>query len=113
MSFSSEELDEFSRIFPSARRYVEAGLTYFLISAQPLPEGCAPEKVDVLFCPMRRDGYEARLFFAGPVQSHSTRNWNAQGVRILERNWYAFSWQIQTNGLSLVNLFGALLRALQ
>lgn len=97
MKFPQDQIDELKKIFPEVSIYEEGGYTFFLIPNFELPKGCIPEKTDVLLCPMQRDGYSSRLFFSEKVQSCKTLNWNANGVRILERNWYAFSWRVQPN----------------
>jgi hypothetical protein len=59
-----------------------------------LPAGCSPEEVDMLYCPTNRDGYPSRLFFSAKFSgSYPQRNWNGIS-RILDRTWYAISWNI-------------------
>ena len=81
------------KIYPNVQKAEEAGITYFLLPDLYLPEGCIPEKVDALFCPMPRDGYKSRLFFAEKITGCPNRNWNGQ-ARILDRTWYAISWNV-------------------
>lgn len=77
-------------------RAVEGGLTYYLLAGLELPAGCTPSRVDALLCMGERDGYPTRLFLERQVQGASgiALNWNANGVRILERNWVAYSWKV-------------------
>jgi hypothetical protein len=75
----------------------EGGITFFLILGLELPDGCNPNKTDALLCPTKRDGYESRLYFSDKIQTKKTLNWNANGVRIFERNWHAFSWRTPPN----------------
>jgi hypothetical protein len=94
MDFPDDEIQELKALHGSVQRADEGGVTFFMLPLLHLPEGCSPERVDSLLCPTARDGYSSRLFFAEKPHSRSTPNWNGQ-VRILERNWYAFSWRIQ------------------
>ena len=91
----------------------EAGIQYFLLPGFALPQGCQPQKLDVLFCPTARDGYSSRLFFSQRVQVPRALNWNANGVRIGERNWHAFSWRIGGSSLRLVQMLLSHLSALR
>src|SRR5688572_27771858 len=104
MSLPEEQIEELLRMYPGARQATDGGVTYFLLPELVLPISCSPERVDALLCPTRRDGYESRLFFAQIVQGGTSRNWNAQGIaRILDKNWYAISWQTRP-GLRLAQM---------
>lgn len=104
MEISADQLDEMKKIYPSAKKAEEGGVTYFFLPNLKMPDGCTPEKVDALLCPSPRDGYTSRLFFAQKVscKDKPKRNpnpkWNSNGsVRILDHTWYAFSWRINTS----------------
>lgn len=112
MSFPSDQIEELKRLLGTVQAAEEGGTTYFLIPALALPAGCTPSIVDALLCPTSRDGYPSRLFFAERIQSPISRNWNANGVRIIERNWYAFSWKVPEN-LRLAQIIGVHLRGLR
>ncbi len=112
MEFPSDQIEELKALTDSVSVSEEGGFAYLLLPSLQLPPGCSPEKVDALLCPMQRDGYPSRLFFAESIQSREQRNWNANGVRILERNWYAFSWTVPA-GLRLAQLVGAHLKGLR
>lgn len=114
MDFNPDEIAELKELFPGIARYEEGALTYFLLPQLQLPAGCVPGTADALFCPMNRgDGYPSRLFFSTRVRSSSERNWNGQDVRIIERNWFAYSWKIGESKLRLAQMISAHLRALQ
>jgi hypothetical protein len=114
MKFAEDEVAELKMLFPGVSKYEEGGITYFLIPSLMLPPRCDPKSTDALFCPMNRgDGYESRLFFSSKVRSPVERNWNGQDVRIIERNWFAYSWKIGESKLRLVQMISAHLRALQ
>jgi hypothetical protein len=114
MQIADDEVAELKALFPGIARYDEGGITYFLIPHLQLPPQCEPKTVDALFCPMNRgDGYTSRLFFSSRVRSPVERNWNGQDVRIIERNWFTYSWKIGESKLRLAQMISAHLRALQ
>jgi hypothetical protein len=110
MGVPQEQIEELKSIFPGVLRCDEGGLSFFLIPSLELPEGADPARTDVLLCPMQRDGYESRLFFAEKTRSAKRNvNWNST-FRILERNWHAFSWRTKPN-LRLAQMVAEHLRA--
>jgi hypothetical protein len=114
MQFPSDQIEELKAGFPSVFSAEEGGIPYFLIPNLPLPSGSSPPAVDVLLCPTAdRHGYPSRLFFAQQVRSPRPLNWNTNGVRILERNWFAYSWKINQPGLRLIQILALHLKALQ
>jgi len=76
-----------------------------------LLDGCKPAIVDALLYPYQHGSYPFRLFFADEVVAPAKLNWNVKGERILERNWFAFSW-IQQGELRLAQMVTALLRVM-
>ena len=117
MDSPEAQVKELAVFCEGARRHEEAGFTYFFLPQLRLPEGCEPAAVDALLCPMPRDGYTSRLFFASqpkPLQkvNPTALNWNANSVRILERNWHAHSWRTPT-GLTLLQMLAIHLKSLQ
>jgi hypothetical protein len=94
MNFAQEQITELKDLFPNVQACDEGGVTFFLIPDFKLPEGCIPSNADALLCPTSRDGYDSRLYFSDKIQTAKPLNWNANCVRILERNWHAFSWRI-------------------
>ena len=100
---AGNEVDELRAYCKSVTAASEGGCTYYLLEGLILPEGCSPAFVDALLCPTPRDGYNSRLFFAERVAGGSSRNWNTQ-ARILERNWHAYSWSVNTLCLRLAQL---------
>jgi hypothetical protein len=96
MAFAPDEVAELVQLFGHVRQAEEGGFTYFLLPDVSLPAGCAPATLDVLLCPMARDGYSSRLFLSQQVAHRGPgTNWNAVSVRILERNWFAVSWRVR------------------
>lgn len=112
MVFPADQVQELKLLAPGLSSCEEGGFTYFLLPSFPLPVGCRPERTDLLFCPMPRDGYTSRLYYAEPVACRTALNWNGM-VRMLERNWHAFSWRINQTDLRLAQVILTHLRALQ
>jgi len=112
MVFPIDQVQELKLLAPGVSSCEEAGFTYFLLPAFPLPAGCRPERTDLLLCPVPRDGYTSRLYFAEHVACQASLNWNG-AVRVLERNWHAFSWGINQTDLRLAQMVLTHLRALK
>ena len=106
------DMTELRSLSPDAKQDQEGGVRYVLLPTLRLPEGCSPSELDCLLCVDPRDGYQGRLFFPQVVSSREQRNWQMQNVRILERNWCSFSWQIPVN-LRPMEILLTLLRALR
>ena len=117
MEFPQEQITELKGYFGVVEQGEEAGLTYFLIPKFKLPEGCTPTECDVLLSPMPANGYDSRLYFAERIQQAKIPNlylnWNATDVRILDRNWHAFSWKLTKPNLRLAELVLLHLKPLQ
>ena len=109
---SEDQVAELARLFPGAQAAQEGGITYVLLPGLELPPNCKPCRVDALLCPSPRDGYESRLYFAEPITGGRGQNLHVNGVRILERNWHAFSWKTR-QGLRLVQMLRAHLEGLK
>jgi hypothetical protein len=99
MAFPQEEVDELKQSFTQLSVVTEGGTEFIVIPSLALPEGCEPREADALFCPTPRDGYVSRLFLSTKViHKGPGQNWNANGVRICNRAWWAVSWNtIQPN----------------
>jgi hypothetical protein len=109
-----DQIDELKGMYSGLGLIEEAGVQYLLIPNLVLPKGCAPVKVDALLCPTNRgDGYASRLFFAQQVTGPRPLNWNANSVRIGERNWHAFSYRIGASARRLAQMVSSHLTALQ
>ena len=110
--FPADQIEEL-RQFGKLQQAQEGGTTFLLISQLIMPAGCTPDRVDVLLCPTPRDGYASRLFFAEQVRKPGCAlNWNGT-VRILERNWHAFSWRTSGQSSRLAQMVGEHLRGLR
>jgi hypothetical protein len=102
-NFPDDQVDELIGQYPGVAQAEEGGIVYFLLPDLEMPAGCAPARVDALLCPTTRDGYASRLYVADKVTGGPSQNWNATGVRILERNWHAVSWRTR-EGLRLAQM---------
>lgn len=111
MSLPDDQVAELKSFFREVRAAREGGITYLVLPDAALPSGCVPSRMDLLLCPFERDGYSSRLYFAERVQCAKPLNWNG-GVRVLERNWSAFSWRV-SGGLRLLQMVQEHLRALR
>jgi hypothetical protein len=109
MSFPQDQVAELKQLCGGVSQCGEGGCTFLLLSELRLPEGCSPSVNDALLCPTPRDGYQSRLFFAERIQTKNKLNWNGQ-VRIVERNWEAFSWKVSAEP-RLIQMVAAHLRA--
>jgi hypothetical protein len=107
-----DQLAEVAALYPGAATLQEGGITFVLLPKVGMPEGSTPDCVDLLLCPVERDGYPSRLYFGAAIQGAPTQNWHVQGVRIVERLWWAFSWRVPV-GLRLAQMVEAHLQALR
>jgi hypothetical protein len=110
MNFDEKQIAELKKITPNLSYAQEGGYDYILIENLHLPDGCQPQIVDALLCPTPRDGYQSRLFFSVQITGQA-RNWNGN-IRVLERNWFAISWQVPP-GLRLYEILLVHLRSLR
>src|SRR5947209_272789 len=111
MSLPDDQVAELKVFYPEVLSAKEGGITYLLLPSASLPSGCSPLRMDLLLCPFERDGYPSRLYFSERVNCPKGLNWNS-GLRVLERNWFAFSWKIAP-GLRLLQMVQEHLRALR
>jgi hypothetical protein len=112
VSLPQDEVDELKAIYGQAAAAAaeETEITYVRLDGLPMPTGSSPTNVDVLICPVARDGYAARLYFSERVSSTVPLNWNGNAF-ILGRNWVAFSLNVPAN-LRLAQIVAVYLRAL-
>ncbi len=104
MNISDAEIEELLKFQPNATYASEGGRDYFLLPDLALPPGCEPTKVDALLCATEESGYKCSLFFAQEITTPTAKNWNRKDKRILERNWFAYSYQTPDN-LTLLQKF--------
>lgn len=112
MNFPHDQVEELKALYGDVHRADEGGFSFILLKDVELPAGCTPAKSDLLLCPMPRDGYSSRLFFPQQIRSKTPRNWNGQ-IRILDRNWWAFSWSMNTPPTRLAEMVSTHLQGLR
>src|SRR4051812_24652319 len=100
MTFPDDQIKELKTLCPGAAQSEEGGKPYFLLPGLNFSESATPSKCDCLLCPVERDGYASRLFFAKQIGSPRQLNWNASNVSILGCLWFAHSWRVRA-GLRL------------
>ena len=97
MHFSQEQIDELKKIAPNLSIAQEGDYFYLLIEKLQMPDNCIPSEVDALLCPTTHTGYNSRLLLSEKLTGvNPSLNWNGK-FRVLERNWFAISWNLQPN----------------
>jgi hypothetical protein len=104
MSITDAEIEELLKLQPKATHASEGGRDYFLLPNLALPAGCEPSIIDALLCVTEESGYKCSLFFAQEIKTPTPKNWNRTNKRILERNWFAYSYQTP-DGLNVPQKF--------
>lgn len=112
MNFPEDQILELKSIAPELSIAQDGGYTYIRIDNLQLPDYCIPNIVNVLLCPSQKDGYESSLFYSAQITGCPSRNWNRINVRILEENWFAISWRVNS-GLRLSEMLLIHLSALR
>lgn len=113
MSAPAEHVAELKALCPGAAEGTEGSTTVYVLPSLALPSGCIPAVVDALLWPGDRDGYPSRLFLSEKVVKPGAQpNWNSS-VRLLERNWHAYSFHLHRTDLRLVQMVAEHLRGLQ
>lgn len=114
MSFTADEVAELKALCPEVAEGKEGSTSVLVLPSLRLPLGCVPAVVDALLWPTMRDNYPSRLYLSERVvKPGSTQpNWNSN-ARILERNWHAYSWNLNQTELRPVQMIAEHLRGLQ
>jgi len=114
MAFDQDQVNELKQYYLNLQVVEEGGQPFILFPDLVLPVGCSPQNVQGLLCPMPRDGYSSRLFLSSKV-SHGGpgQNWNANGVIIAGKPWWAVSWKTNVNDQRLLGMVTAHLQAFQ
>jgi hypothetical protein len=114
MALDQDQIDELKTCFPNLAAVEDGEQTFILISSLPLPSGCDPQQVDGLLCPFRRDNYRSRLFLSARISHKGPgQNWNANGVIIAGRQWWAVSWDTKTDKQRLLAMIMSHLQAFE
>ena len=87
MGQESDELAELQELYPGAKEMSEGGIRYILIPRLQLPDG---SEVEALLQPQAGNGgYTTRLYLPAQVPGKGA-NWTP--FRVLEKNWWTWSW---------------------
>lgn len=86
----------------------ESGQPVALLPAFGFVAGEQPHKMDLLLVPFAHSGYVTRLFFERRIEGRAA-NWNQH--RVVERNWWAPSWNHVPASLRWTQMLLAHLRA--
>jgi hypothetical protein len=112
MAFDLKQVDELKCYHFNLQVAEEGGFTFILIPELRMPDGCTPQTVDALLCPFTRDGYPSRLFLSSKVVHKGPgQNWNANGVILFGRQWWAVSWHTHKEDQRLLGMVTAHLQA--
>lgn len=87
----------------------EGGQPVALLPAFGFMAADAPVRMDLLLVPFAHSGYETRLFFERQITGRGA-NWNQH--RVIERNWWAPSWNHVPASLRWTQMLLAHLRAI-
>jgi len=105
MAYTQEQIDELKVCYPHLFEIDEGGEKFILIKNLKLPLGCNPQVVDGLLCPHKRDGYLHRLFLSSKITHKGKgQNWNVNGALIADQQWWAVSWKVNKENVSLVGM---------
>lgn len=112
MSFEQDQIDELKCYYSNLSVVEDAGQRFILIPLLQLPDGCVPQGVEGLLCPSPRDGYPSRLFLSSKIKHNGPgQNWNADGVVIAGKRWWAVSWKTNNNNQRILGMVTAHLQA--
>jgi hypothetical protein len=109
---NAEELAALQQLCAGAKVMTESDSVYIFLLALKLPPGCSPSPVDALLrlkSPLA--DYPTRLFFAAQVASSKALNWNSLNVPILQKIWFAYSWNNVAADRPAIELVAEHLRA--
>jgi hypothetical protein len=109
----SEAMKEFAGLqamHTSAVLLKEGGQPVALLPAFGFVAGGKSEKMDLLLVPFLHTGYTTRLFFARVIAGRGS-NWKEH--RVIERNWWAPSWNNVPAAMRWTQMLLAHLRAVE
>jgi len=94
----------------SAVLLAEGGQPVVLLPGFSFTAGGQAQIMDLLLVPFAHTGYDTRLFFAQAITGRAS-NWNQH--RVVERNWWAPSWNHVPATLPWIKMLLAHLRAVE
>lgn len=96
MELDQAQVDDLKAHCESVSKAVQGNVTFLLLKALRLPAGASPEIVDAMLrLGDNGDSYATRLYLSQRAIGGSkvALNWNVNDQRILEQNWFAYSWK--------------------
>lgn len=104
----AEEFASLKAMHELAVLLTEGGKPVALLPAFPFTAAGKPDAMDLLLVPFNHSGYDTRLFFERKIAGRAN-NWNQH--RVVDRNWWAPSWNHIPSTLSWPAMLCAHLRA--
>lgn len=108
MSDPMEEFAGLRGMHGSAVLLKEGGQHVALVPSFGFFAGGIARRMDLLLVPFAHSGYVTRLFFAEQIDGRGS-NWNPH--RVVERNWWAPSWNEVPGTMKWTRMLSAHLRA--
>ena len=108
MSDSAQQFAKLKAMHAAAVLLKEGGQAVALLPAFGFTAGDEACTMDLLLVPFAHSGYVTRLFFERKIDGHAA-NWNQH--RLVERNWWAPSWNHVPASLPWTKMLSAHLRA--
>jgi hypothetical protein len=102
------EFANLKAMHPAAILLKEGGQPVALLPAFRFIAGNQPRAMDLLLVPFAHSGYITRLFFERKIEGRAA-NWKEH--RVVERNWWAPSWNHVPTSLGWTQMLSAHLRA--
>jgi hypothetical protein len=110
VSEQSKEFAGLKAMHAGAVLLTEGGQPVALLPAFSFTAGGQALTMDLLLVPFAHSGYVTRLFFAHQISGRGS-NWNQH--RVVERNWWAPSWNHVPASLRWTQMLLAHLRAVE
>lgn len=108
MSPDSAQLDALRALHPACRLLKEGGVSVVFLDGFAFRGADQDVRMDLLLHPAPHSGYTTRLFFERAVAGRGA-NWKR--FRLMERDWWAPSWQNVPATLAWPKMLAAHLRA--
>lgn len=105
---AAEQFAGLKAMHPAAILLKEGGQPVALLPAFGFTAGDLPFRMDLLLVPFAHSGYITRLFFERKIEGRGA-NWNQH--RLIERNWWAPSWNHVPATMRWTQMLSAHLRA--
>jgi hypothetical protein len=107
---AASEFANLQAMHPEAVLLKEGGQPVAVLPAFGFTAGGQPYRMDLLLVPFAHSGYTTRLFFQSMIEGRAA-NWNQH--RVVERNWWAPSWNHVPATMRWTQMLSAHLRAVE